>query len=146
MFGVYRRNLIEKMVQPPSKNISTTSVSTDGSDSPRHQHPRHPRRNKEKLELCKKFTEFGYCPYEGKCKFAHGYHELRKDNTTNCKYKTKECVTYFQDSLCHYGSRCNFIHSRETVENEWGLGRKQYREVFQNAKSSSIVMKMLSEQ
>ncbi len=29
---------------------------------------------KEKSQLCKRFMENGYCPYEKKCKFAHGSH------------------------------------------------------------------------
>ena len=27
---------------------------------------------KLKSQLCKKFMEHGYCPYDKKCKFAHG--------------------------------------------------------------------------
>ena len=29
---------------------------------------------KHKTELCKTFSELGYCPYENKCRFAHGKH------------------------------------------------------------------------
>lgn len=47
------------------------------------------RMGKEKLELCKKFIDYGFCPYMSKCKFAHGSHELRKDNCKNKLYKTK---------------------------------------------------------
>ena len=58
---------------------------------------------KEKSELCKKYMEKGECPYGYKCKFAHGSHELRQNNSQNCKYKTKECLTFFQSSHCRYG-------------------------------------------
>lgn len=52
-------------------------LSTEGDDSPRS--PRdtqdYPGKlNKEKLELCRKYLEYGYCPYGTKCKFAHGSH------------------------------------------------------------------------
>lgn len=29
---------------------------------------------KHKTELCKTYSELGYCPYEQKCRFAHGKH------------------------------------------------------------------------
>lgn len=31
---------------------------------------------KHKTELCKTFSELGYCNYGQKCRFAHGKHEL----------------------------------------------------------------------
>ena len=31
--------------------------------------------------------ENGECPYQLKCKFAHGLHELTKDRYVNLKYK-----------------------------------------------------------
>ena len=118
MFGAYRRNHMETIPKIASKSISVASVSTQGPDSPReYQSEFVALPCKEKSELCKKFTEFGYCPYEKKCKFAHGFHELRKNNTTNGKYKTKECVTFSKDLVCNYGSRCNFIHKKREPEN-----------------------------
>lgn len=54
--------------------------------------------------------EFGYCPYQRNCKFAHGSHELKKNNNLNSKYKTKECGAFVHDCQCRFGDRCNFIH------------------------------------
>lgn len=65
---------------------------------------------KEKSELCKKFTEQGFCPYGSRCKFAHGSHELRQNHCQNSKYKTKECHTFSSICHCKYGDRCNFLH------------------------------------
>jgi hypothetical protein len=55
-------------------------------------------------------VEHGYCPYEKKCKFAHGLHELKKNQQTNSKYKTKTCGGFLEEGYCPYGNRCNFIH------------------------------------
>ncbi len=63
--------------------------------------------------MCKKFIENGSCPYQGKCKFAHGSHELRKNSQLNSKYKTKECDIFVNEGYCIYGERCNFIHNKE---------------------------------
>lgn len=57
--------------------------------------------------------ENGECPYQLKCKFAHGLHELTKDRYVNLKYKTKECIAYFNNTCCHFGIRCNFLHIRK---------------------------------
>ena len=54
--------------------------------------------------------EVGYCPYEIRCKFAHGLVDLRKNNEYNSKYKTKECGSFKNHHYCVYGDRCNFIH------------------------------------
>lgn len=54
--------------------------------------------------------ENGYCPYEKRCKFAHGSQELRKNDQLNSKYKTKECGSFKNHQFCAYGDRCNFIH------------------------------------
>ena len=89
----------------PLPKSSAHSLSTQSS--PRPQLTPH---NKEKSQLCKKFIEFGICPYGQKCKFAHGQHELRKDKQQNYKYKTKECNGFVVDGYCSYGNRCNFIH------------------------------------
>lgn len=68
------------------------------------------RSDKVKSQLCKRFMEKGYCPYEKRCKFAHGSHELRKNHEVNSKYKTKECGSFAELHYCVYGDRCNFIH------------------------------------
>lgn len=89
----------------PAKILSH-SLSTE--ESPRERLPA--ASHKEKSQLCKKFVEQGYCPYERRCKFAHGLQELKKNHQANCKYKTKVCGGFLQDGFCPYGNRCNFIH------------------------------------
>ena len=92
----------------PSKH-EASSLSTQESLSPENI-PKNQFQTKEKSELCRKFMEFGYCPYQRNCKFAHGSHELKKNNNLNSKYKTKECGAFIHDCQCRFGDRCNFIH------------------------------------
>ncbi len=91
----------------------------------------NPEESKQKAELCKQFMEFGECPYQGRCKFAHGSHELLRNQQANMKYKTKECENFRKKWCCLYGKRCNFIHikgdvmheERSSSSVEWGLIR-----------------------
>ena len=101
----------------PSAKQQNYSPSTEDSASPRSDPPSNYykssiRKDKEKSQLCKKYLEFGFCPYEKKCKFAHGSHELRKNQQVNSKYKTKECGVFLTEGFCMYGERCNFIHRK----------------------------------
>lgn len=106
-----RRNRYEPTDPPSGLQEKAETNSTDSSDCPASPARQRPAR-KEKLELCKKFTELGHCPYRNRCKFAHGSHELRKNNQQNSLYKTKECAVFFREGCCHYGERCNFQHKR----------------------------------
>jgi hypothetical protein len=74
-----------------SENSPRDSVNSSGQKQQKNNGSGsyRPRVNKEKSQLCKKFVENGYCPYQKKCKFAHGSHELKKNYQTNSKYKTK---------------------------------------------------------
>lgn len=83
-----RRNHKPSTIQKEGDGYENDSLSTSPSESPKSTNMAF-FSNKEKSELCRKFMEFGYCPYQKKCKFAHGCHELKKNNTTNSKYKTK---------------------------------------------------------
>lgn len=70
---------------------------------------------KYKTELCKTWSESGFCAYGNKCRFAHGKHELF-DKVINCKkYKQKECMSFFKTSYCCYGSRCHFRHQERKI-------------------------------
>lgn len=95
------------MVPPLFEPTKPLSHSLSTEESPRE---RVAVSHKEKSQLCKKFVEHGYCPYEKRCKFAHGLQELKKNHQTNCKYKTKVCGGFLQEGFCPYGNRCNFIH------------------------------------
>lgn len=72
--------------------------------------------SKYKTELCKTYSEKGFCPYGFKCRFAHGKNELIQKKV-NCKlYKQKECHSFFSNHYCNYGSRCHFKHDERTVQ------------------------------
>ena len=74
---------------------------------------------KYKTELCKTFTELGYCPYKGKCQFAHGSSELKSNLEIEKKhYRTKKCKYFWETGTCSYGSRCQFLHNRPTPQKE----------------------------
>lgn len=46
---------------------STSNSTQDGKETSIDA-----KHTKLKSQLCKKFMENGYCPYEKRCKFAHG--------------------------------------------------------------------------
>ncbi|CAM6005580.1 unnamed protein product [Sphagnum balticum] len=74
--------------------------------------------HKRKLELCKSFTERGYCLYGDNCFFAHGVEELVLHQPT---LRKKMCRNYHQHKFCKFGSRCNFVHEVR------GEGARKYR-------------------
>ena len=65
---------------------------------------------KHKTELCKTFSELGCCPYEHKCRFAHGKHELVKVNASR-GMKNRKCNGFWKNGVCSYGIRCQFGHA-----------------------------------
>ncbi len=71
--------------------------------------------SKYKTELCKSFTECGFCAYGNKCRFAHGKHELFEKSVNHKKYKQKECLSFFKNKYCCYGSRCHFKHEERKL-------------------------------
>lgn len=97
-------------------------------------------RNRYKTELCKSFTETGYCRYGAKCQFAHGKEEVRPilrhpkyktevslSNTNCCIHMHKNyidcprlnvqiCKTFHTTGTCPYGIRCRFIHTKSKEE------------------------------
>ena len=52
---------------------SRKSTEEDSSSEGEYEYG-YPKTNpaKHKTELCKTFSELGCCPYENKCRFAHG--------------------------------------------------------------------------
>ena len=55
---------------------------------------------KFKTELCVKYQELGSCPYNERCRFAHGEDELRQKPKPK-QYKTKPCNNFMQVMLPH---------------------------------------------
>ncbi|CAL4922255.1 unnamed protein product [Urochloa decumbens] len=73
------------------------------------------RQGAAKTELCNKW-ERGACPYDRRCRFAHGMEELRPV-IRHPRYKTLTCHLFAAASGCPYGHRCHFRHSLpSTVE------------------------------
>lgn len=66
---------------------------------------------KYKTEMCKNFSEMGFCPYRTKCQFAHGHHELAEGcYVPKRAYRTKKCKSFWEEGVCRYGFRCQFSH------------------------------------
>lgn len=67
---------------------------------------------KHKTELCKTYSELGFCNYGEKCRFAHGAHELVR-LPKNEQLRHRKCNGFWGKCQCNYGLRCQFGHSRE---------------------------------
>lgn len=67
---------------------------------------------KYKTEICKNYSEKGFCSYWNKCQFAHGTEELLKTIIENKRpaYRTKKCKSFWESGCCRYGFRCQFLH------------------------------------
>ncbi|KAI4290801.1 hypothetical protein PAPHI01_0075 [Pancytospora philotis] len=62
-----------------------------------------------KTEMCRSYTELGWCKYAEHCQFCHSEAELRVV-TRHPKYKTEICRTFWIEGSCPYGKRCCFAH------------------------------------
>lgn len=96
-------------IKPYHADISPTALNTSCSSSSSSVSSSSSR---YKTELCRSFTESGFCKYGGKCQFAHGAEELR-DLNRHPKYKTEPCRTFHTIGFCPYGVRCHFVHNGE---------------------------------
>lgn len=86
---------------------SATNVSLNASDS-----------NCDvsyKTEMCRTWIETGVCPYNEKCRFAHGKKELHDKVIVGRNYKQKECKSFHTKGFCNYGSRCHFKHEQRRL-------------------------------
>lgn len=84
----------------------------------------HLKDPKYKTEICKNWEKSQNCPYNNKCRYAHGKEELmKKEAEANPNYKAKDCFNFFKYGYCNYGRRCCFKHddrkiNEETVEDD----------------------------
>ena len=91
-----------------SSNSSSRTSSCDSSNSNNSKNY-----NKYKTELCRTYEEKGYCPYGGKCRFAHGKEDLVPRETQ--PMMKKRCNGFWMNGCCSYGRRCRFGHE----EHHW---------------------------
>ena len=74
--------------------------------------------NRFKTEMCKNWSETGFCRYNKKCQFAHGEHELSEPakRVHESRYKKKKCRAFHLTNSCMYGSRCIYNHEYRKFE------------------------------
>ncbi|KAG0200419.1 nudix (nucleoside diphosphate linked moiety X)-type motif 2 [Mortierella sp. GBA30] len=99
-----------------------------------------------KTRLCERFEAEQFCPYYGKCTFAHGLAELRQrpvptdqqdkpmsavqasyqnrakraEVTENEFHKTRLCERFMSDGECPFGNKCTYAHGREELRQRAG--------------------------
>ena len=75
----------------------------------------HKKDKKYKTEICKTYSLAGRCPYNEKCRFAHGEAEMFEKEVDTRLYKKKICVAFEEEGFCPYGLRCHFKHEVEST-------------------------------
>lgn len=88
-------------------NVSNKTSPVKSKDIPNQKY---------KTELCKSYSEMGYCRYFEKCRFAHGKNELAQKLHIH-NYKQKKCDSFHKNGFCLYGSRCTYLHDDRNLEN-----------------------------
>jgi len=135
---------MNKMAKNPyrSTRISPVSTSPESSSSDELSNSPSIKTNplKHKTELCKTFSELGYCNYGFLCRFAHGKNELVVlPPSKNCR--KRRCKGFWQHGYCLYGFRCQFGHAEMEWENKaclMGL-EAQCNEAFSSKCSSRLL-------
>lgn len=90
-------------------------------------------RAKYKTEVCKYWTQTGYCQFGDQCAFAHGQQEIRQRQNLSSNYKTKKCMQFHDNGYCPYGVRCQFIHClRNETRLNPNLIRRTYADDLEN--------------
>lgn len=68
-----------------------------------------------KTEICRSHFLNGFCEYESRCQYAHGFGQLRARNFDE-KYKTEACRLWHGGLDCPFLSRCKFIHDEYRIQ------------------------------
>jgi hypothetical protein len=89
---------------------------------------------KYKTEMCKSWSESGFCAYGNKCRFAHGKSELFEKIVACKNYKQKDCMSFFKNKYCCYGSRCHFRHQERKIQE---MHRSYYNYLLCNLSNTS---------
>jgi hypothetical protein len=92
---------------------------------------------KYKTEMCKSWSESGFCAYGNKCRFAHGKDELFGKIVSCKKYKQKDCMSFFKNNYCCYGSRCHFRHQEKKLKD---IDRSYYNYLLSNLANTTEAM------
>nr|BBA49185.1 zinc finger protein 36, C3H1 type-like 2 [Oryzias latipes] len=84
-----------------------------------------------KTKLCWFFAKNGVCKYGGKCRYAHGYGDLR-----SLQLKMNLCHHFYKGRPCLHGGSCGFIHNshqllpaQPTSEPRAALNKDGYRQM-----------------
>lgn len=84
-----------------------------------HIYNEHIKDPKYKTEMCKNWEKSGSCPYNNKCRFAHGREELmNKEIEANPNYRARDCLSFFKYGYCNYGRRCCFKHEERRINDD----------------------------
>ncbi|KAF9924629.1 nudix (nucleoside diphosphate linked moiety X)-type motif 2 [Linnemannia zychae] len=122
--------------------------SNNNGGSGNHSHADNPN---YKTRLCERFEQEQFCPYYGKCTFAHGAAELRQRPVSTEQqdkpmsavqasyqnrakraepvegefHKTRLCERFMNDGECPFGSKCTYAHGREELRQRAGYQNNQ---------------------
>lgn len=91
---------MQMILTPKSESVLQTELQSDAN---------------YKTEMCRTWIEHNYCPYNEKCRFAHGKKELHDKVIVGRNYKQKDCKSFHTRGFCNYGSRCHFRHEQRRL-------------------------------
>lgn len=92
-----------------SASYSTSVVATINNNNNNNN-------NNYKTEMCRTWIDYNYCPYNDKCKFAHGRKEITNKTGNTKNYKLKQCKSFHSSAgYCPYGYRCQFKHDERKL-------------------------------
>lgn len=110
-------SFIDNLKQKLIKNTSFTSLNNISQLSEKQQtNTSNSCDNTYKTEMCRTWIETNACPYNEKCRFAHGKKELHDKLIIGINYKQKECKSFHTMGFCNYGSRCHFKHEQRRLK------------------------------